>query len=270
MFSDAFKALSNEAKFTREVLGSGVTQIRKANYANQGMYFQAFSSISTGLERIGKLCLMVDYYICNREFPDFKYMKNQIGHDLEGIYKKSRDVVISRNIDFEYLDKIDGLFHNSILNILSKFAIGDRYSNINLLVGARSQSDPIASWYSEVDEPIYRHIVNKTRKSKIERNAKIISSALSEVMHVLHVSELGKPITSIEEASIKTGMFEAVSPYRQLFVLQIIRYWVELLNSLQYIAMSINGDDIPYFSEIFSIFNNSDQYLRTRRNFEKI
>ena len=47
-----FNALCNEASFTKDILGAGATQIRKANYAQKGMYFQAFTSLSTGLERI--------------------------------------------------------------------------------------------------------------------------------------------------------------------------------------------------------------------------
>jgi hypothetical protein len=57
IFNEAFKALLKEARFTKEMLGSGATQIRKANYATKGVYFQAFTNLSTGLERIGKLCL---------------------------------------------------------------------------------------------------------------------------------------------------------------------------------------------------------------------
>jgi len=59
--NETFKALLKEAQFTNEMLGSGATQIRNANYASKGVYFQAFTSLSTGLERIGKLCLMLEH-----------------------------------------------------------------------------------------------------------------------------------------------------------------------------------------------------------------
>jgi len=76
IFKETFKALLKEAQFTKEMLGSGATQIRKANYATKGVYFQAFTNLSTGLERIGKLCLMLDHYIeTNGKFPDSKYFK---------------------------------------------------------------------------------------------------------------------------------------------------------------------------------------------------
>ncbi len=53
MFSESFIALLKEAHFTKEMLGSGATQIRNANYATKGIYFQAFTSLSTGPSESG-------------------------------------------------------------------------------------------------------------------------------------------------------------------------------------------------------------------------
>lgn len=90
MLSDTFKALNMEAQFAKEMLGSGATQIRSANYTTKGTYFQAFTNLSIGLERIGKLCLMIDHYIVTAgKFPDSAYMKNKFGHDIGLIYRSS-------------------------------------------------------------------------------------------------------------------------------------------------------------------------------------
>jgi hypothetical protein len=88
-------------------------------------------------------------------------------------------------------------------------------------------------------------------------------------MSVFHMSETGEEITDLEEASRMTGIYEAVAPYRQLYVLQIIRYWVELLLSLQDAAMKTGSQDIPSFSEIFRAFYNDDAYIRTRKTWDK-
>ena len=47
--NDYFDALCKEAQFTVEMLCSGYTEIRKANYAKRGVYFQSFTSLSTGV-----------------------------------------------------------------------------------------------------------------------------------------------------------------------------------------------------------------------------
>lgn len=271
MFSDIFKSLLKEAQFTKEMLGSGATQIRKANYANKGVYFQAFTSLSTGLERIGKLCLMLDHFIDNDgKFPDVAYMKNEIGHKIEIIYEKSATIASKRSIIMEYLQNLDDPIHQAILKILSDFARGDRYSNIDLLVGSNQQSDPIASWYTEVDLPLYVLRVTEKKKQVIQRNAEVAGAALGQYAMVVHISETGSQITDLEDASHRTGIYQAVARYRQLYVLHIIRYWVELLVSLQYTSMQTKVDDIPYFTEVFAHFCNDDSYILTRKTWDRI
>lgn len=265
-----FQALVEEATFTKEILASGVTQIRNANYARKGVYFQSFTSLATGLERIGKLCLMLDYYIKNSgKFPDMKFVQHQIGHDLQLLYTKSKDVVNHYSITFCFLNNIDGHLHQEILRILSAFAKGDRYSNINFLVTQTRDSDPIFDWYNSVDNALYDLRVSDKKKKTIETNAEIIDRMTSTFTMVRHSSESRNEINSVRDANYSTGMTEAISKYRQLYLLQIIRYWVELLGDLQYRASSINNEEIPYFSEIFAIFYNDDKYFRTRKTFEK-
>src|SRR5690349_10832480 len=107
MFSQTFHALNKEAQFTKEMLGAGASQIRKANYASKGVYFQAFTSLSTGLERIGKLCLMLDHYLDNNgKLPDFDYMKNKIGHKIIFIYEKSTALVAKRSVLMEFMQDL--------------------------------------------------------------------------------------------------------------------------------------------------------------------
>jgi hypothetical protein len=269
MFNEMFKALNKEAQFTKEMLGSGATQVRNANYASKGVYFQAFTSLSTGLERIGKLCLMLDHYIDhNGKFPDFNYMKNEIGHKISFLYEKSATIIVNRSITMHFLQDLNTPIHQSILKVLSEFAQGDRYSNIDLVVGSKRQSDPIASWFMQVDIPLYETRVTTRKKEIIDSNAAAVAAMLSSYTRVMHFSETGSEITDIEDASRRTGIQQAVAPYRQLYVLHIIRYWVELLRSLQYSAMNIGHQDIPFFSEIFAPFFNDDSYIRTRKTWQ--
>lgn len=266
MFSETFNALIKEAQFTKEMLGAGATQIRNANYASKGVYFQAFTSLSTGLERIGKLCLMLDHYLDNNgKFPDLDYMKNKIGHKISLIYTKSADVVAKRSITMDFMQDLNTPIHQAILTVLSEFAQGDRYSNIDVVIGNKRQSDPVASWFTRVDVPLYETRVSAKKKEVISFNAKIIGQMLGPYSMVRHTSETGSEITDMEEGSFRTGVQKAVAPYRQLYVLQIIRYWVELLRALQYSALSAGSEDVPFFGEIFALFYNEDSYLRTRK-----
>ena len=269
--SDTVAAQQKEALFTKEVLGAGLTQIRKANYAYKGIYFQAFSSLSTGLERIGKLCLMLDYYAQHGgRFPDFKYLKNDIGHNIELLYQRSLDVATRRHVSFSFFPELADPVHQSILKVLSAFAKSDRYSNINVLVNSNQRGDPIASWVEEVDKPLFERRVTQKKKDTINQNARTISQVMNGFASVRHIAEDGSAITDIEEASRLTGVQEAIAPYRQLYVMHVIRFWVELIWSLQYSAMEHGKQDIPFFSEIFAPFYNDDAYIRTRKTWDKV
>ncbi len=266
IFSPTFLALLKEAQFTKEMLGTGATQIRRATYASKGIYFQAFTSLSTGLERAGKLSLMLDFYIDSGVFPDKEDVK-KIGHNLQLIHSKLNAIVAKRKLTDEFLNELSGPVHLAILRVLSEFAVGARYSNINLLVNDSRQSDPISLWHTTVSEPLFETKVSKARRDTIRRNAHLAEALLGPVSSVLHTSETGSMITDMRDASYRTGMHEAVAPYTQLCVLQIIRYWTVVVSSLQYLAMN-KSDDIPHFSEIFALFYNDDSYLRTRKTWE--
>lgn len=264
-------ALLKEAMFSKELLGSGVTQIRKANYATQGLYFQAFSNLSIGLERIGKLCLTLDHFIeTNGKFPTDTHLKNAIGHDLVKLYKQSQDLISKRGLKMRTLKKLNNPIHSSILNILSKFAKGDRYSNFDFLVGSSRQSDPTGEWYTKVDIQIYENDITKKKKEIIKNNAEMTEQFMSRYGMVLHTSEQGTVINNFEDASHRTGVFEAVAPKRQLYILQMIRYWVEILIELQYLSMHISHEATPYFNEIFAGFGNDDSYNRTRKTWDNL
>jgi hypothetical protein len=270
IFNETFKALLKEAQFTKEMLASGATQIRKANYTTKGVYFQSFTSLSTGLERIGKLCLLLDHFIeTNGRFPDSKYFR-KIGHNISLIYAESMGVIQRRGISLRFLANLDGTIHQNILSVLSDFASGDRYSNINLLAGDLRGSDPIATWTKEVDAEIFESRISSNKKAKIKQNARLIDQMFGGFTSVLHISESGDETTNVEDASYQTGVWQAVGPQRQVFVMQVIRFWVELLYDLQYKAMAIGKEDIPYFNEIFAGFFNEDSYIKTRKTWDTI
>lgn len=267
MFNSTFTALSKEGQFAYEILHSGVTQIRKANYAKKGIYYQSFINLTVGIERIAKLCILLDYYIENNgTFPDKKFPR-KIGHDINKLYDKSNEIKQKYNFKFNYLNELNSI-HIDILKILSDFATKDRYENINILVNDKQNNNPIELWYNNVDKILFDKHVSKKKKSNILKNAEIAHTLLSPFSIVRHSSEDNKEVNNVKEASMRTGIYEAVSPYRQLYVIQIIRYWTELLWKLQYRAMDLGKDEIPYFSDMFGCFYNSDSYLKTRKNYE--
>jgi len=267
MTNDTFNALSKEAQFAFEILNSGATQIRKANYAKKGAYYQSFINLTVGIERIAKLCVLLDYYIENNgEFPNDKFVR-KIGHNINKLYNKSMDIKQKYSFEFKYLNNFNNI-HFNILDILSSFATKDRYENINILVNAKQDNNPIALWFENVDMALFEKHISKKKKEKIINNAENINNLISPFAIVRHSSENDSEINQVTEASLRTGIYEAVRPYRQLYTVQIIRFWTELLWKLQYKAQSLGNNEIPYFSDMFGCFYNDDSYFRTRKNYE--
>ncbi|MFG0397930.1 hypothetical protein [Pseudomonas sp. zjy_11] len=268
--SEIFNALSREAMFCKELLGAGATQIRKANYAAQGLYFQAFSNLSIGLERIGKLCLTLDHFIVtNGEFPTAEHLKNKIGHDLLKLYERSQDLISERGLGVDRYILQGNAVHQEIMAILSRFAKGDRYSNFDFLVGSKS-SNPAGDWYQRVDLMIFEKSVSSRKKESIKESSITTGEIMGRLGMVWHTSEQGGEINTYEDASYRTGVFEAVAPKRQLYVLQIIRYWANILFELQHLSMQVDHEATPYFTEILGGFGNSDSYFRGRRTWDTI
>ena len=102
-----FSAFLEEAEFTKEILAIGVTQLYKANYASQGIYYQSFTCLSTGLERLAKLCLILDYYIQQQGvLPSEKYIRNY-GHRIPDLYNACCEVAKRQKVAFHFRYKMD-------------------------------------------------------------------------------------------------------------------------------------------------------------------
>ena len=248
------------------MLCSGYTEIRKANYAKRGVYFQAFTSLSTGFERIGKLCYLLIYAIeHDGSFPTDKQMKNEIGHDIIKLYELILEFKNKHDIKYDFLQDLDKPIYQSILNVLSRFAKGDRYANIDLLINNRSYDDPISVWYKDVDLVIFQEKISDKKKEKIKMDASLVHYLTSNFVMLRHTGEDGKDINTAFEGSLRTGINDAVAPYRQLYVFHIIRFFVESLNMVESVFNHQNFFEIPYFKDFFRVFYNDDAYMKGRK-----
>ena len=264
--NDYFDALCKEAQFTVEMLCSGYTEIRKANYAKRGVYFQAFTSLSTGFERIGKLCYLLIYAIEHGgSFPTDNDLKNVFRNDIIKLYRLILEFKNKHDIKYDFLQDLDKPIYQSILNVLSRFAKGDRYANIDLLINNRSYDDPISVWYQDVDLVIFQEKISDKKKEKIKMDASLVHYLTSNFVMIRHTGEDGKEINTAFEGSLRTGINDAVAPYRQLYVFHIIRFFVESLNMVESVFNNKNFFEIPYFMEIFRVFYNDDAYMKGRK-----
>lgn len=167
---------------------------------------------------------------------------------------------------------MDESIRRAIIELLGDFAeTSGRYSNINILLGKKEKSnDCVEQWFRDVDMPLYSKHITAKRKNGIEQRAIAIGSLLSSYSLVRFMAEDNRELTDAAEASRRTGIWEAVAPYRQVYMLQIIRYLVELLIGLGHKARKNGPEDIPHFGEIFGLFYNSNAYFRSRRTWDRL
>ncbi|NMC13728.1 MAG: hypothetical protein GYA34_12715 [Chloroflexi bacterium] len=271
MVNSTFQAFLNEAQFTKEILSIGVTQLYKANYNTKGIYYQAFTCLSIGIERAAKLCSILDFYIINHgTLPQEDYIR-QYGHEILGLFKHCHEIANQRQITFNFPNKFDNEIHWSILQVLNDFAQSSgRYSDINTLLGKNQILNCMHQWHETVDKKIFEKHVSTKKKQRIENQAKELKSDLQQIFMVHFIGEDSMEITDLKEAMIRTDIWKAVAPYRQLYTLRIIRFFAEIIDELGFRARGIGLQEIPYFSDIFGIFYNNDTYFKSRKTWDKL
>ncbi|WII92675.1 hypothetical protein QEO94_08535 [Kingella negevensis] len=261
-----FITLNNEGCFARNILGLGITELSKANYANLGIYWQAFTNLSVGLERLAKLVVLLDYALRNNGlFPDFQELK-KYGHDLIKLYEYSQEIMQFHCIEMKFADNLETDIHQNILDVLNNFSKSDRYANINFLTNSKQINNPVTDWALNVDDWIWNNKISPSKQEKILRQAEEMDYL---AIYALYISELDELITDAYDASILTGKWQLVVPYRRLYVVQIIRYWTEIFLALTD-KCHADGISVPFFNEVYApLFLANDSYIKKRKSWLK-
>ena len=95
-FDKKFHLLVQEAHLTKNTLLSGFDLLLKSNFFQEkdGYFYSAFFHISIGMERILKLAVITNNMIQNNyETPTIKQLKNDFGHNINQLYKKSLELM---------------------------------------------------------------------------------------------------------------------------------------------------------------------------------
>lgn len=135
MFTEKERSLANEAALTSSLLGNGLNTLRKADMYNKGLYYQAFFSLSIGIERLLKIIIINQYRVANNEVFPTDINPKKLGHDLIKLCEYA-------SIKFES----DSL-HIKIINFLNDFSKKSRYYNIDSMMNTDVKyDDPLFDW----------------------------------------------------------------------------------------------------------------------------
>lgn len=220
---EKYQRFVNEVEFSRQLLGIGLTSLRKASFADQGVYYQALSSISLGLERLMKLCLILDDFNRTGNYTSRDQLRDY-GHNLFKLFN-----LIHSRADKEIPLKE---YHLKALQLLTTFAKSSRYSNIDFIT-SDADTDPIKEWHNEIDKRIYNDVLNEKQRERINKKCdeyRVVADSLP--IHVMgFYDENRNEINSGGELHYLILRSEMLAGYRVLLVIQIIEAIYKIFKS---------------------------------------
>lgn len=261
------RALFQEAYLAEALLCSGMTSIRRMSFDDPGRSFEAFFGMANGVERIAKLILVSEHYARTGEFPDTKQLKDY-GHNLRRLLAQVEEIAVERGVPMEDAPSRN-VGSQAVVDFLTRFALTDRYYNINRLAQGESGDelidDPVSQWV----EMVKTHAPEKRRRKQ----------SAQELQHVAlarHLEESGLPIVTNFSALSGASLGDLVAATTQGFEDE----WVAVegmllaLRPLRFLSKTIwrfnNARQfLPFYSEIFRDWVVPDSRLRRRRGFPK-
>lgn len=247
-FKEEEKLLLLEAALTSSTLIEGFDCIRKANIYQKGLYYQAFLSLSTGIERLLKLLIIYEYKINNQgAFPDNKQLKEK-GHNLYEMFKMIAP------------DALEDELNNLLIKFLSDFAMTTRYYNLDVLTGKQFKSlNPLEEW-SVLEEKILNKYNAKYKKTQ---DKAVLANMLNETASVLYLDNSMKQIDNFMPIIDEVEKRDAIQGYSVLAFFKIIKALVHKLARLE-----LDNDLFPYLREFFDDFrgNRTDGEIRKKKN----
>jgi hypothetical protein len=270
LFSPRWNALAREAGIASHSISSGLEALRKANYADKGLYNHAFFGLSIGLERLLKLIVLIDFALLNGgTFPDDAYFR-ALGHDIQQLYSEARRVHARLANPRDRYEIANQGLENDIIVFLAKFATSTRYYNLNFLAG-KSQPpqtmDPIVEWATNVGRQILERHYPQAIREKDQRSAAIINAMMGPVSMIRHIAEDGTVLDTVESASLRTGENKITQKYGTFYCAKVVRFAYMILYDLEHEAQNAGLDDVPALHEFFFPFLNEDTYLKSRKTF---
>lgn len=267
MIDPRFHALANEMALANQVIGTGLTAIRKADLSNKGLYAEAFLNLSIGIERMGKLIFVLDYcYRHKGKFPSDKDLR-ALGHDISSLFRHAQKVREAYPTDKE-LRSWDGCkISAAIIKHLSEFAKTTRYYNLDYLTQGKSAQvgDPLASWLTHVIKPILKKHYSEKARKRDEQQSSLMNSLFSHAIMVRFTSEDGQSIDNYQDLSLQSYSTRHGNKWAQLYLLRIVRFLALILIDLGYQAYSLGFDFVPHTADFFGKYNNEDRYFKTRK-----
>ncbi len=268
-FRPSFYLLQNEGHLIRACLGAGLTEIRRANYADGlGRYYSGFFNLANGLERLMKVALILDHMSAHRLATPGSQKLRQLGHDLEKLAEAVASVA-SPPVAKEVRAAVAEGVKRDMVQMLNRFGKAARYHNFDSLAAGEHSLDPLAEWNSILVRVIEEDVPARS-KHRIERNARVVDELLGEYTYGVQHG-LDRQSLSLYQASRLTGMLDLAQPRAQVHLFRILRPLADALVGASDSAQATNSMvdpkslGVPYMAEFVDFLSAEPQYIRKRK-----
>lgn len=234
MFTEKERLLANEAALTSSLLGNGLNALRKADLYNKGLYYQAFFSISIGIERLLKI-IVITQFRCehNGEFPTDINLR-EFGHDIIKLYEYT-GIKLDKN----------SIYYN-IISFLNDFAKKSRYYNIDSMMNKNIRyDDPLNEWYT-ISQAIVEPLKKKKSICNKQELAELIDSVSLIRFHDLNGNEINNAVELLDDLEKR----DIIQSYSVQYLFEIIVEIVEEVRHLQ-----TKKYMMPVLSEFFVLYH---------------
>lgn len=269
--SPGWHALHREASLIRQLIGSGVTALGRANYADKkGEYYNAFFGLSVGIERLAKLVLVMDHAIDSQgELPDQRKIR-AYGHELVRLMDEVEGVCVRRSLPMEHTRPSENI-PKCVIECLDTFADAKRgrYANFQTLgdPNFEAEFEPIRKWWAEVADPILQeHYKNTATERRVNANAERLHASMSSNSWVHFINESGQLMQDVRTASVWSGQTGVVQKFGRYYTLVTIRWLACVHEAISNLAIYEHGLDTFFgHTELFVTYRVEDKFLRTRK-----
>ncbi|MEV7458775.1 hypothetical protein [Streptomyces rubiginosohelvolus] len=262
VFTPEWRLLAHEAGLASYSLRGGLASLRKANYADQQIYYGGFFQYTIGLERVMKLALIIDYLVENGTLPTDRQFAKKFGHKLTDLLTGVADVRSRLDPSARVWELPDPDMTDPAMSALSDFAIGSRYYNIDVLTGKAATQNPVDRWFSEIGRPL---IAKRKQPWKDIQWAHALDSAVGSGCSILFETEDGTLVDTFAAAARAAHESEYVAKEGTFLCARIARHAISVLVARGHQVP--RTFQIPNLVEFFYIFMNSDSYLKRQKTF---
>ena len=260
------RALAREISLAAQTLCAGLTALRRANAAKTGLYYEAFFNLATGLERLCKIVLIVDYAIDH----DGEFLTDsglsKFGHDIQDLVCETTRIRAKHHYNATLAQFPNDEVVTLAINFLSEFAKGTRYYNLDFLQKkSNTHHDPLHRWHDVVGSEILRKHYTERMSENHHAIAKDVGKELEPNVSVHLAMEDGSMITNVTSMLVHNQETEVVQRWAQFYILRLVRYLSMLISDLESESHRRNLKSVPYLSEFLCPFRVPDRDFKRRK-----